>query len=257
MDSRSAKASAVLREGQRIHVEPAAPEPLRAFAEDIPLRVLYEDPAVIAVDKPPGMVVHVGAGVESGTLVNALLHRFQALSTHSGDLRPGIVHRIDKDTSGVLLVARNDAAHRHLAEQFSGRTVEKTYLALVHGVMPQNEGRVETPIERDAFHRTRMTTSSGRGRSALTTWRVVRRFEKSTLLEVRIHTGRTHQIRIHLASIRHPVVGDTLYGAPGGVLERQFLHAHRIAFTSPSTGKRVAVESPLAPELERHLAGLL
>jgi 23S rRNA pseudouridine1911/1915/1917 synthase len=258
VDLGRAKPSQVLRVGQRIHVEPqpAAPPPPRAFAEDIPVRVLYEDASVIAVDKPAGMVVHVGAGVGSGTLVNALLHRFQALSGGPDGLRPGIVHRIDKDTSGVLLVARDDASHRNLAQQFAARTVEKTYLALVHGVVRQNEGRVETPIERDAGRRTRMTTTTGRGRAALTTWRVLRRLERHTLLEVRIHTGRTHQIRVHMASIRHPVAGDRLYGAPGGGPGRQFLHAHRIVFTSPATGERVRVESPLAADLDLYLAGL-
>ncbi len=257
IDGAEAKASVALKAGQRIIVEPAELAPLKAFAEDLPVPVLYEDETVIAVDKPSGMAVHIGAGTHSGTLVNALLHRFERLSSVSGPVRPGIVHRIDKDTSGVLLVAKSDEAHRALAGQFSGRSVEKTYLALVFGLVRDEQGRVSTPIERDPIRRTRMTTKSGKGREALTEYRVLRRFERHTLLEVRIHTGRTHQIRVHLSSIGHPVAGDSLYGAPKCDLGRQFLHAHRIVFTSPAAGERVTVISPLAPELEAWLSGPL
>ncbi|MBM3735391.1 MAG: RluA family pseudouridine synthase [Acidobacteria bacterium] len=258
VDGGPARASMAVRAGQVIEVEPAAaPPPLRAFAEDLPVRFLYEDPAVVAVDKPAGMVVHVGAGTYSGTLVNALLHRFQSLSATGGPLRPGIVHRIDKDTSGVLLVARDDASHRALASQFAARTVEKTYLALVHGVVRQDWGHIRTPIERDPVRRTRMTTKTGRGRAAHTEFRVIRRFARHTYLEVDIHTGRTHQIRVHLASIGHPIAGDTLYGAPKCELGRQFLHAYRISFTSPASGQRVTVVSPLPPGLEHYLGGPL
>ncbi len=253
VDAKKAKASALLRAGQLIEVHPAEPEPLRAFAEDLPLRVLYEDASVLAVDKPSGMVVHIGAGVRSGTVVNALLHRFASLSNEGGPLRPGIVHRIDKDTSGVLLVARNDASHRALAAQFAGRTVEKTYLALVEGRVASEQGRVAAPIERDPVHRIRMTCRTGKGRAALTEYRVRRRFERHTLLEVKIHTGRTHQIRVHMASAGHPVAGDTLYGARAAEPGRQFLHAWRIAFTSPGSGDRVTVEAPLPPDLESWL----
>ena len=179
--------------------------------------------------------------------MNRLVHHFSALSQVGGDLRPGIVHRLDKGTSGVLLVARNDAAHRALAAQFAGRTVEKTYLALVHGKVRNEQGRVTTPIARDPVRRIRMTAKLATGRSALTEYRVLRRFEKFTYLEVRIGTGRTHQIRVHLASVGHPVAGDKLYGAPAA--ERIFLHAWRIAFTSPATDQRVTVEAPLPEEL--------
>ena len=250
------KRSYLLRGAERIQVEPANPPPLHATPEDLPLEILYEDPSVIAVNKPSGMVVHSGAGVHSGTLVNALLHRFQTLSGVAGELRPGIVHRLDRFTSGVILVARTDAAHRDLAAQFSSRTVEKIYLALVHGRVKADTGRLTTPITRDPVRRTRMTSRLARGRSAITEYRVIKRFEKFSLLEVRIGTGRTHQIRVHLGSIHHPVVGDKLYGAPASPLGRYFLHAHTITFTSPATQDRVTVTAPLPDELEHDLNAL-
>jgi 23S rRNA pseudouridine1911/1915/1917 synthase len=251
-----AKASLTLRDGERVEVSPADLPPLKAAPEALPVEILYEDPSVIAINKPAGLVVHAGAGAHSGTLVNRLVHHFQTLSKVGGELRPGIVHRLDKGTSGVLLVARDDAAHQALAAQFSGRSVEKTYLALVHGRVRQEEGRITLPIARDPVRRTRMTTKLGTGRSALTEYRVLQRLDKFTYLEVRIGTGRTHQIRVHLASIGHPVAGDRLYGAPPSEAERIFLHAHRIAFTSPATGERVTVEAPLPEELRRWLAAL-
>lgn len=257
-----AKSSLLLRGGERIEIEAAPRPPLRAVAEDLPLTVLYEDDAVVAIDKPAGMVVHAGAGVRAGTLVNALLHRFQHLSQTAGELRPGIVHRLDRYTSGVLLVARTDAAHRHLAAQFAGRRVEKTYLALVRGVVLQDSGRITTPIARDPARRVRMTARLATGRAAYSEFRVLSRFARFTFLEVKIGTGRTHQIRVHLSSIGHPVVGDTLYGAPSKepdmpLLGRYFLHAWRIRFESPSTLKPVAIEAPLPPELEAWMGRLL
>jgi 23S rRNA pseudouridine1911/1915/1917 synthase len=250
-----ARASQGLRTGDTVEIEPAELPPLKATPEDIPLRVLYEDAAVIAIDKPAGMAVHAGAGLHSGTLVNALLHRFDSLSQLGGDLRPGIVHRLDRLTSGVLLVAKNDAAHRDLARQFAGREVEKIYLALVQGRVKNDTGRIDRPIARDPVRRTRMTARLSEGRSAWSEYRVLERYEKFTLLEVRIGTGRTHQIRVHLASIGHPVVGDTLYGAKeepalGG---RFFLHAQRIRFRSPATGEEVVVESALPEQLRGFL----
>jgi len=190
-----------------------------------------------------------------------LLHRFGALSGVGGALRPGIVHRLDRYTSGVLLVAKNDAAHQSLAEQFSSRRVEKTYLALVHGKVKQESGRIDRPIARDPLHRTRMTARLGEGRAAWSEYRVVDRWERFTFLEVRIGTGRTHQIRVHLSGLGHAVVGDALYGAPARVegmppLGRYFLHAHRIRFRLPSTGEEIAVVSPLPAELEAWLEGL-
>ena len=252
-----ARPSYTLRGGETIDVQPAESAPLHATAEAIPLTVLYEDADLVAIDKPSGMVVHAGAGVHSGTLVNALLHRFGELSGVGGEMRPGIVHRLDRFTSGVLLVAKNDAAHRRLAEQFAGREVRKTYLALVQGEVKTESGRIERPIARDPVHRTRMTARLAEGRAAWSEYRVLRRFAGFTLLEVRIGTGRTHQIRVHLSSIKHPVVGDTLYGATAQEeLGRYFLHAHRIEFRQPSTGDGVVVVSPMAPELQAWLAGL-
>jgi 23S rRNA pseudouridine1911/1915/1917 synthase len=231
--------------------------PLNATPEDIPLVILYEDVGVVAIDKPAGMVVHAGAGVHSGTLVNALLHRFGQLSGVGGALRPGIVHRLDRYTSGVMLVAKNDAAHRELAAQFAGREVRKTYLALVEGEVKGETGRIERPIARDPVHRTRMTARLASGRAAWSEYRVLRRWKDFTLLEVRIGTGRTHQIRVHLASLKHPVAGDTLYGAAAQKeLGRFFLHAHRVEFRQPQTGEMVVVESPLAPELAAWLEKL-
>lgn len=243
-----------LKGGERIEAEPLPPPPLQAVPEAIPLRVLYEDEDLIAVDKPAGMVVHAGAGRHSGTLVNALLYRYGRLSEVGGEARPGIVHRLDRQTSGVILVARNDRAHRSLAAQFAARKVEKLYLALVHGQLRQQQGRIEAPIARDPVRRIRMSARLGQGRAALTEYRVLGRYPGFTLLEVRIGTGRTHQIRTHLASIGHPVVGDRLYGAPRHVeglpvLGRHFLHARRIEFLHPSTGQPLSIESPLPEEL--------
>ncbi len=261
VDGASARSSQLLRGGESIAVTPATLTPLRAEPEDLPLKILYEDADVVVVDKPAGMVVHAGAGHTSGTLVNALLHHFGTLSAVNGDLRPGIVHRLDRDTSGLLVVARTDGAHQSLAAQFQQRKVEKVYLTLCHGKMGKEEGRLTAPIARDPVHRRRMTTKIATGRNALTDYRVLEQFDKLSYLEVRIGTGRTHQIRVQLSSVGHPVFGDTLYGAPGAVaglavLNRFFLHAHRIGFRSPSTEDWIEVESPLAPELEELLGQL-
>ena len=253
-----ARSSALLRGRESITVEPAELEPLKAKPEDIALRVLYEDSDVIVVDKPAGMVVHAGAGHNTGTLVNALMHHFTSLSSVNGELRPGIVHRLDRETSGVLVVARTDEAHQSLARQFHDREVEKVYLALAHGRMEQVTGRITAPITRDPIRRTRMTTKLGRGRTALTEYRVLEQFELFSYVEVKIGTGRTHQIRVHLASVKHPVFGDRLYGAPAMIpgiptLDRFFLHAHRLQFRSPSTGEPIRIESPLPPDLSELL----
>ena len=255
------RAAYAVRAADSIQVDPAEAPPLHASPEAIPLAILYEDEDVVAIDKPAGMVVHAGAGVHEGTLVNALLHRFAALSGIGGALRPGIVHRLDRFTSGVLLVAKNDAAHQKLAAQFSGRRVEKIYLALVHGKVARESGRIDRPIARDPVHRTRMTARLAQGRAAWSEYRVLRRFERFTLLEVKIGTGRTHQIRVHLSSIGHPVAGDKLYGAPAFVpgtepLGRYFLHAHVIRFRKPSNGEEIQVTAPLPPELEQWMAAL-
>jgi 23S rRNA pseudouridine1911/1915/1917 synthase len=250
--------SYLLHGGEEVSVDPAALPPLKAQAEELPLKILYEDADVVVVDKAAGMVVHAGAGHASGTLVNALLHHFGTLSSVNGDIRPGIVHRIDKETSGVLVVARTDEAHRALAAQFESRQVEKVYLALVHGKVSPASGRVTAPIARDPVRRTRMTGKLGNGRTAITDYRVLEELGKFTFLEVRIGTGRTHQIRVHLASLRHAVVGDRLYGAPVAIpgfppFERFFLHAHRLRFRSPATGEWITVESPLPPAFKQLL----
>jgi 23S rRNA pseudouridine1911/1915/1917 synthase len=256
-----ARASALLKGNETIAVEPAELEPLKAKPEDIALAILYEDDDVVVVNKPAGMVVHAGAGHNTGTLVNALLHHFTTLSSLNGDLRPGIVHRLDKETSGVLVVARHDAAHQSLARQFHDREVEKIYLALVHGRMEQITGRITAPISRDPVRRTRMTARTGHGRSALTEYKILEQFSLFSYLEVKIGSGRTHQIRVHLSSLKHPVFGDRLYGAPAEIpgvptLQRFFLHAHSLQFRSPSTGTTIRVESPLPPELLELLTAL-
>ena len=260
-----AKRSHRLADGQTIEVEVLPRPPLEAIAEDLPLEILYEDDDVLVLNKHAGMIVHAGAGHSSGTVVNALLHRYGALSGVAGALRPGIVHRLDKDTSGVLVVARNDAVHAALGRQFAARQVQKTYLALVHGRLEQDAGTIGLPIARDLHHRTRMTTRRRDGRTARTDWRVLARLEGYTLVEVNLHTGRTHQIRVHFSALGHAVVGDTLYGAPqtphaGRLalepLARNFLHAARIVFTHPVKQEPVEVRAPLPAELREWLASL-
>jgi 23S rRNA pseudouridine1911/1915/1917 synthase len=257
VDGSPAKSSHLVHAGERIEAEPAEAPALNAGAEDLPIEILYEDAAVIAVNKPAGLTVHAGAGAHSGTLVNRLVYHFQSLSQVGGDLRPGIVHRLDKPTSGVLLVARNDAAHRDLAEQFAARSVEKIYLALVQGVVHADSGHITKPIARDPVRRTRMTARVASGRAALTEYRVLERFDGFTFLQIRLGTGRTHQIRVHLADLGHPVAGDKLYGGDRKTpAPRMFLHAARIGFTSPATGERITVEAPLPGELADWLAAL-
>src|SRR5579862_190937 len=262
------KASLRLRGGEEVRVDgPARVEPLRAIPEEIPLEIVFEDDDVAIVNKPAGMMVHAGAGATDdarnrGTLVNALLHRFGQLSGVGGELRPGIVHRLDKETSGLIVVAKNDEAHRKLATQFARREAKKTYIALVHGWVRQDHGTISSNISRDRVRRTRMTTKRSGGREAITHYTVQKRIDskygKFTLLELRIDTGRTHQIRVHLASLRHPVVGDTLYGAPremsaknvGGIsLPRNFLHAAALQLQHPRTGVALSFERPLPEEL--------
>ncbi len=281
VEGKPAKASLKLEGGERVEIEgEPQPEPLRAEPEDIPLTIVYEDEDLAVIDKAAGMVVHAGAGDAEhnrGTLVNALLFHFQqGLSREGGELRPGIVHRLDKETSGLILVAKNDATHRRLAGMFSERALRKAYLALVHGAMLQDEGTVALPIGRDTVRRTRMTTRrsvENGARAAVSHWRVLERIGSKeepgplgvfTLVEVEIETGRTHQIRVHLAALGHPVAGDTLYGAPGRLrgtgeeteptLERNFLHAAELDFLHPRTGNALALRAVLPAELEAFLA---
>lgn len=255
VDGAAAKASYLIRGTETIIVEPGAMPPLRAEPEDIPLAILYEDASAVAIDKAAGLAVHPGAGIHHGTIVNALLHRFQALSSLGGNFRPGIVHRLDRFTSGVLLVAKTDEAHRDLAEQFARREVEKTYLALVEGRL-EGSARIRKPIARDPKHRARMTARLETGRPALTDWEAIQHFNAFTLLRIRLGTGRTHQIRAHMAAIGHPVAGDRLYGARASPWNRYFLHAHRLGFRSPATAERITVESPLPPDLVEWKAAL-
>ena len=269
LNGRKAKDAHKVRAGDTIEVVPQPRPPLRAEAESIPLDILYEDEDVIAINKPAGMTVHAGAGNSRGTLVNALLGRGQSLSQSDDLLRPGIVHRLDKDTSGILVVAKNDFAHARIAEAFRERSVEKVYIALVQGVLKEERGRIELAIARDPNRRTRMsakrTALLHHAREARTDWQALARIDSTTLLEVQLHTGRTHQIRVHFSALKHPVVGDTLYGAAGQLhidgttlpfLGRNFLHAAKIAFAQPRTGRAINLTAPLPPELRAYLEKL-
>ncbi len=316
VEGKPGRAKQKLKGGEWIEIEgDPRPAPLHATPEDIPLRVVYEDEDLAVIDKPAGMMVHAGAGGDEhnrGTLVNALLHHLgagggggskeggpgqgsgqapsqapgQGLSQLGGALRPGIVHRLDKQTSGLIVVAKNDVTHRRLGEMFSERRLRKTYLALVHGEVKGEEGTIQLPISRDPVRRIRMTAKRADGRSAVTHWRVRERlngpYGRFTLLEVRIETGRTHQIRVHMQALGHPVVGDFLYGAPHRIrrilpqevagakskirararaaegedepdeleLERNFLHAAALEFAHPRSGKPLSLQAELPEELQ-------
>jgi 23S rRNA pseudouridine1911/1915/1917 synthase len=268
VEEANAKPSLRLRGNERISVLGAVLlPPLRAMAEDIPLDIVFEDADMAVVNKPAGMMVHAGAGASEdqrnrGTLVNALLHRFGKLSDIGGQLRPGIVHRLDKATSGLIVVAKNDEAHRRLGAQFAKREVKKTYVALVHGWLRREQGTINSSIGRDRVRRTRMTTKVAGGREAITHYRVKQQIDsrlgKFSLLELQIDTGRTHQIRVHLSGLGHPVVGDNLYGAPRELhgknesrttLRRNFLHAADLKLSHPRSGESVSFSRPLPDEL--------
>ncbi len=279
----AAKASLRLKGDDQVTVTglPHAP-PLRAIPEAIALDIVYEDDDLAIVNKPAGMMVHAGAGATDdarnrGTLVNALLHHFGTLSAVGGELRPGIVHRLDRATSGLMVVAKNDESHRRLAKQFSGREVHKTYIALVHGWPKQDRGTIQSAISRHSQRRTRMTTRGFGGREAVTHYSVQRKIDspygKFALVELKIETGRTHQIRVHMSSLGHPVVGDALYGAPGELrsqsnkrraagmpatlrLDRNFLHSAVLELTHPRTKERLRFSRPLPKELENLLGSL-
>jgi 23S rRNA pseudouridine1911/1915/1917 synthase len=255
------KAGEKIKAGDRVAIRAPRHE-LRAEPEDLPLEIVYEDDDLLVAEKPAGMPVHVGAGVKSGTLVNALLHHLGnigSLSTAGGDLRPGIVHRLDRMTSGLVLVAKNDFTHRALAAQFKAREVRKTYAALVHGKVKSENGEVRTPVGRDPRRRVRMRPRGLGAREAQTFYRVVKRFRGFTLVEAEPRTGRTHQIRVHLSSLGHPIVGDTMYGAPARLkiagreektLGRNFLHASAIEFRHPRSGALISLCSALPQELQ-------
>jgi 23S rRNA pseudouridine1911/1915/1917 synthase len=297
VNERTSKSSLKLRGTEHIEITgKVQPEPLKAIAEDIPLDVVFEDKDLAVVNKPAGMMVNAGAGASDdernrGTLVNALLFRFNKLSDVGGELRPGIVHRLDRDTSGLIVVAKNDVIHRKLAEQFSGRKIDKRYLALVHGWPSMTSGKIDAPIQRDRKNPTRMTTLGSGGRDAVSKWKVIEKVEsgygKFALVEVKIETGRTHQIRVHMSSIGHPVVGDTLYGAPGVLsphtanrersgnaislrneakrmqlkgeattgktlrLTRNFLHAAQLEFEHPRSKKKMELKTELPDDLRK------
>jgi 23S rRNA pseudouridine1911/1915/1917 synthase len=281
----AAKASLRLKgngEEQITVMAPPHAPPLRAMAEEIALDIVYEDDDLAIVNKPAGMMVHAGAGATDdarnrGTLVNALLHHFRKLSAVGGELRPGIVHRLDRATSGLMVVAKNDEAHRNLSKQFSGREVHKTYIALVHGWPKQDRGTIQSAISRHSQRRTRMTTRGFGGREAVTHYAVQRKIDspygKFALVELTIETGRTHQIRVHMSSLGHPVVGDALYGAPGELrsqsnkrraagmpailsLDRNFLHSAKLELRHPRTRELLKFSSPPPSELESFLQSL-
>jgi 23S rRNA pseudouridine1911/1915/1917 synthase len=270
VNERAVKSSYRLRDGDRIEIELPEPPAVKLLPEPISLNIVYEDDDLVVVDKPAGMVVHPGAGIESGTLAGALVYHFNELSGAAGRVRPGIVHRIDKETSGLLVVAKNDAAHEKLSDQFRDRQILKMYVALVYGHLSRERGEIEARIGRSPHNRTRMAVlRGGAGRVAHTIFEVADRYHEFTLLRVQIKTGRTHQIRVHLAHIGHPVVGDAAYGqgrentvrdfkAKQMIkgLGRHFLHSAQLAFTHPRAGERMEFISALPVELKRLLAGL-
>ena len=268
VNRRTAKSSQKLKTGDEIEVELVVSPTERFTPEAIPIEIVYEDSDVVVVNKPAGLVVHPAAGIQSGTLANALSYHFDQLSESAGATRPGIVHRLDKNTSGLLVVAKNEASHENLAAQFRGRDIFKSYVALVHGIVRPESGRIDQPIARDPRNRTRMAVVA-RGRSTLSLYRVKRRYENFTLLDVDLKTGRTHQIRVHLAWLKHPVVGDNVYG--GGrdnavrdpqlkakirKLDRHFLHAEQLGFRHPTTDKMMEFKAPLPAELDQLLTEL-
>ena len=268
VNGRSAKSSQKLHENDEIEVELVPTQAGTFAAEDIPLEVVYEDPDLIVINKPAGLVVHPAAGIHSGTLANGLAFHFQQLSKQGGAIRPGIVHRLDKDTSGLLVAAKTELAHEKLADQFRAREVFKSYVALVHGGVEHDSGRIDQPIARDPRNRTRMAVIRA-GRGALSLYTTRRRYDRFTLLDVELKTGRTHQIRVHLSWLKHPVVGDEVYGegrdnqvrdpqlkAKIRKLGRHFLHAEQLGFRHPGTDKPMKFNLPLPVELEALVAVL-
>jgi 23S rRNA pseudouridine1911/1915/1917 synthase len=271
VNERVVKPSYRLRDGDQIEIDLPEPPPIDIIPEPIPLDIVYEDEDLIVVNKSAGMVVHPGAGIDSGTLVHALVYHFNSLSEAAGRTRPGIVHRLDKETSGLLVVAKNNTAHERLAESFHNRQVFKLYNALVYGQVSDDRGEIDARIGRSSHNRTRMSVlRGGAGRDALTIFEVIKLYQEFTLLDVQIKTGRTHQIRVHLAHIGHPVVCDTTYGSGREnsirnaankravrSLSRQFLHSAELAFEHPRTGNRLEFTVPLPPELSSILSEIV
>ena len=240
--------------GDRIEINIPPPSPSKLLPEAIPIKILYEDDDLLVIDKPAGLTVHPAPGHPTHTLVNAMLSHLSELADADDTSRPGIVHRLDKDTSGVMLIAKNITALANLSEQFKSRSIKKVYLTLVRGHLKPERGVIEAPIGRDSGDRKKMSvTGESRGRQARTNYRVIRYVGNNSLLEITPETGRTHQIRVHLAAIGYPVVGDGTYGTKSAYLNRQFLHAHRLGFHLPSSGDYVEFESPLPADLEKTL----
>jgi len=259
------KAGYLVRYGQKIQVEIPVPEKISYDPEPVEINILFEDMDIIVVNKQPGLVVHPAPGNYSGTLVNGLLFHCPDLGGIGGELRPGIVHRLDKETSGTMVVAKNDSSLQHLSRQFKSRKVEKRYLALVRGEFRNEKGEVDLPIGRHPVERKKMSTRSRKGRRARTVWKVRERFRGATLLDVRLETGRTHQVRVHCAAIKHPVIGDPVYGRGSGEIAvrrgkglpdmvkksaRQMLHAWKLGFVHPSTEEFLVFESPVPADME-------
>lgn len=256
-----------VRPGEKVSVVIPAPQSLEAFPEDIPLDVYYEDDSVILINKPPGMVVHPAVGNWSGTLVNALLFHCNNLSGIGGKIRPGVVHRLDKDTSGLIVFAKNDKAHRILSKQIKGRLIKRRYIAIVLGDLA-GSGKIEVPIGRALADRKKMSVKTKKGRGAVTHYKVIKRLGGITLVEVTLETGRTHQIRVHFSHIKHPVLGDPVYGGRPQdffqnknkglktMLKRQMLHAETLGFFHPETGEYVEFSSPIPPDMEEVLKTL-
>ena len=258
VDDKPVKSSYKLSDGEVIEAEIPADQELQVEPENIPLDILYEDSDIIVVNKPKGMVVHPAPGHENGTLVNALLYHCHDLSGINGVLRPGIVHRIDKDTTGCLVAAKNDAAHRSLAKQLEDKTCHREYRAIVEGLLDTDAAVIDAPIGRDPRNRQRMAVTDVHGRSARTHYRVLERFRDTTYIECKLETGRTHQIRVHMKYCGHPVLGDEKYGHKCKLMDTQgqVLHAYRLTLVHPSTGRTMVFEAPL-PEYFQQLLALL
>ena len=266
------KAGYRVKTGEVVNGIIPAPDPVDLVATDLPLDILHEDGAIIVVNKSAGMVVHPAAGHAADTLVNALLHHCGDLAGIGGKVRPGIVHRLDKDTSGVLVIAKNDAAQTALSAQFKARAVAKTYLAVVSGVPDRTGGQIDLPVGRHPVHRKKMSTTTRKGREAITLWRVKKRYMGAALLEVDLKTGRTHQIRVHCAAMGHPILGDSVYGRSKAVrqsvkgkpellrilsaVRRQILHAARLSFRHPDSGDQLTFEAPMPRDMAEVVEGL-